>query len=59
MAEELAPHKPKCPECGSDKVHYLGVPGRAFAQTHPDVSEHVFICEVCGAQFQADSGQQQ
>ena len=39
-----------CPECGSEKVHFIGRPEGAAAQ-QMEAASTVFMCEVCGAQF--------
>lgn len=41
---------PKCPECVSDKVHFIGRPIREAAE-RVEAAGDVFMCEVCGAQF--------
>jgi rubredoxin len=47
---EQVAETPICPECGSDKVHFIGRPTREAAGPVKGAGE-VFMCEVCGAQF--------
>jgi len=42
--------KRTCPECGSDKVHFIGQPTREAAG-QVEAAADIFMCEVCGAQF--------
>ena len=42
--------KRTCPECGSEKVHFIGRPEGGVAQ-QLEATGNVFMCEVCGGQF--------
>lgn len=49
--ENVAPENTRtCPECGSEKMHFIGRPEGAAAQ-RMEATSTVFMCEVCGAQF--------
>ncbi|MFQ5962471.1 MAG: hypothetical protein ACE5K9_10230 [Candidatus Methylomirabilales bacterium] len=43
-------NKRECPECGSEKVHFIGRPEGGVAE-QIEATSSVFMCEVCGAQF--------
>jgi len=41
----------KCPECGSEKMTYLGGVGVAATERPPDPTRRLFQCQHCEKQF--------